>query len=571
MLSENTFTAELDLKFFEQAGFESTAGLSLLEQAPIIARNVLRVLMMGWTESWKELLTPTVFHAVFIERNPAFLKEMRRAFQEGFLELFNQLEGNEFNESQSEQIQLYLSNCLALLPYSDLTPYESIRIPQYIGGVWELVEYTVKPIELTTGEERDSDRVFAYGLEPLLHSQAESHLIFMGTTYPAGQGFLTQVNSDARGFESVGTSLYKTGRARLQEWLTLQTNAIHVCGTSLGGSLSLLLAIDQGDYKLSRVDALNPAGLHEAQPTSKMDHWDKLPSKPRVVVQKQGNDPVSYFGFWKDDWEIIKVIPPKNKQGPNSVTDHALNYAGIKGTQFTYISANEDNAKRISRNFWIFSVARSVFYYSVMVPYTYVIRPTGYFLAGNWPLLFLAPIVSLASYATVSGGLLAVALGAAATGLALLGSAIFERAFKTTPKPHYAKIHDPSLPRNEELDIYNQNNVLEVPLTYGDVNAYYKMMRMAKGKEFLPDHDRASKYVSTMTKRELLEASEDPLKAEDEVTLRLPKAKIAQMRHAFTLFNKIGTEHKEKLSEALLANHQEYARGKNPSFEVRVM
>lgn len=563
MLNDNTFTAELDLKFFGHAGFESAAGLSVLEQAPIIARNVLRVLMMGWTESWRELLTPTVFHAVFIERNPGFLKEMRRAFQEGFLELFNQLEGQQFNENQSEQIQLYLSNCLALLPYSDLTPYESISIPQYIGDEWVLVEYAVKPIELTTGKERDSDRVFAYGLEPLINRDAQPHLIFMGTTYPAGQGFLTQINSDARGFESVGTSLYKIGRQRLHEWLALQHNPTHVCGTSLGGSLSLLLAIDSGDYKLARVDALNPAGLHEAPSTNDLENGNNLSQKPRVVIQKQGNDPVSYFGFWKDDWEIVEVMPPKHKQGPTSVTDHALNYAGIKGTQFTYINAKDDNAKRSSRNFWIFSVARSAFYYSVMVPYTYVIRPTAYFLARNWPFLLLAPIVALAAYATVLGGVLAVGLGVAATGLALLGAAIFERIFKSTAQPHYAKIHDPSLPRNEELDIYNQDNALDVRLTYRDVNTYYKMMRMAKGKEFLPQHERTSKYISTMTKRELLEASEDPLNADADVTLRLPKAKIIHMNHAFTLFGKIG-EDQARLAEALNASQKEYASGKKP-------
>ncbi|MFJ1268051.1 hypothetical protein ACD661_05740 [Legionella lytica] len=561
MLKENAFTAELDLKFFEHANFESQTGIPPSAQASIIARNVLRVLMMGWTDSWKELLTPVVFHAVFIERNPAFLKEMRRAFQEGFFELFNQLKDQQFNENQAEQIQFYLSNCLALLPYSDLTPYESISIPQCIADKWSLVEYVVKPIELTTGKERDSDRVFAYGLEPLINRHAEPHLIFMGTTYPAGQGFLTQINSDARGFESVGTSLYKTGRERIHEWLALQHNPVHVCGTSLGGSLSLLLAIDRGDYQLARVDALNPAGLHELQPTSKTDHWDSLLPKPRVVVQKQGNDPVSYFGFWKDDWEIVEVIPPKNKQGPNSVTDHALNYAGIKGTRFSYISANEDNAKRSSRNFWIFSVARSAFYYTIMVPYTYVIRPAAYFLARNWPLLFLAPIVALASYATFLGGVLALGLGVAATGLALLGAAIFERIFQSTPQPHYAKMHDPTLPRNEELDVYNQENALDVKLTYRDVNTYYKMMRMAKGKEFLPEHDRPSKYVSNRTKRELLAASEDPLNADVEVTLRIPKAKIIQMHHAFCLFGKANGE-EARLAEVLNASYKEYVSGK---------
>lgn len=98
---------------------------------------------------------------------------------------------------QQEQVNLYLSNCLTLLPYSDLTPYESIKIPQCIDGHWELVEYQVKPIELTerSGWQnyfiQDKDRVFAYGFEPIFNEKAESHLIFMGTTYPAGLRFFT--------------------------------------------------------------------------------------------------------------------------------------------------------------------------------------------------------------------------------------------------------------------------------------------------------------------------------------------------------------------------------------------
>ena len=144
-----------------------------------------------------------------------------------------------------------------MLPYSDLTPYESFKIPQCVSGHWELVEYQVTPIELTaTSNWRhlfiyDHDRIFAYGLTPFFQPKAESHLIFMGTTYPAGQGFLTQIKADAKGIESVGRSLYQTGRERIHQWLEQQENFVHVCGVSLGGSLSLLLAIDKGNYKLS--------------------------------------------------------------------------------------------------------------------------------------------------------------------------------------------------------------------------------------------------------------------------------------------------------------------------------
>lgn len=562
MLHQTAFIADLDLKFFKQAEFEPIEEGPLLHQAPLIARNVLRILMMGWNDSWKELFTLTVAHAVFWQRNPLFLKEMRHAFQEGFLEIFRQLKGQQLRETQSEQVQLYLSNCLSLLPYSDLTPYESIRIPQYIDNQWMLVEYQIKPIELTTGSERDEDRVFAYGLEPLIEQRAESHLIFMGTTYPAGQGFLTQVNDDVRGFAAVGSFLYETGRQRIHAWLALQKNPVHVCGTSLGGSISLLLAIDTGNYNLSRIDALNPAGLYKAHSNGETEHWDFLISKPRVVIQKQGNDPVSYFGFWKDDWEIVEVVPPKLKQGPNCIADHALNYAGLKGTRFTYIDATEDNSKRSTRNFWFFSLARSMFYYGIMMPYTYIIRPTTYFFFRNWPLLFLMPTALLLSKVALLGIVPGIVLGIAVTMLTGFVTVFFERIFRAHPPLPYAKIHDPGIPRNKDMDIYNVDNAIDVELTYKEINTYYKIMRGAKKKEFWPTEDRPVKYVAEMTKKQLLAASEDSDKAETTVSCRLTKAKFAHIRHALTLFNKVEPKGQEHLNQVLSESYKAYRLGK---------
>lgn len=568
MSDKTTFTADLDLKFFAQHEFESTEGLETTrEQAPVIVRNVLRVLMMGWTESWKQLLNPAVAYTVLIERNPEFLKHLRFAFQEGFLELFKQLDGQNLHETQNEQVQLYLSNCLSLLPYSDLTAYESIKIPQYIKGKWELVEYQVKPIELTEGTEWDSDRVFAYGLEPLFQREAESHLLFMGTTYPAGQGFLTQVNTDAKGFESVGKTLYRTGRARIQSWLAQQENKIHVCGTSLGGSLSLLLAIDQcdpqlGHYELSRVDALNPAGLHDARSKSRYDHWDELVIKPKVVVQKQGNDPVSYFGLWKDDWDVIQITPPPEKQGPNGFADHAINYAGLKGTTFTYIDPKEDNAKRKARNFWLFSFARSLVYYGILMPYTYVVRPVGYFVAKNWPLLLLVPCIILTVHFAVAGALAGIALAAVVTALTAIIAAALVQTFRSSREVPYAKMHDPDHPRNKSMDIYDKDNAVTIDITYKEVNTYYKIMCSFKGKDFLPADERVSKHVQGTTKSVLLEASDNLANADAFISFNVTKAKAAHIRHTLSLVKKIGVENQEQLKMALDDNYQEYRLGK---------
>ncbi|MCE0724125.1 hypothetical protein [Legionella resiliens] len=577
-----TFQGGIDLNFSPQREFESIEGVDPEKQAPIIARNAVRLLMMGWTEQWTEFLTAKVANAIFVQRDHELLRELRFAFQQGFLDLFEQLKEKKLTDPQQEQVNLYLSNCLTLLPYSDLTPYESIKIPQCIDGHWEQVEYQVKPIELTerSGWKRyfihDKDRVFAYGLEPIFNKKAESHLIFMGTTYPAGQGFLPQINTDSKGFATVGESLYLMGRKRIHEWLSTQKNKIHVCGVSLGGSLSLLLAMDKGRYKLSRVDALNPAGLHDAWFKRKHDHWDELTEKPEVVVQKQGNDPVSAFGIWKDDWYIIQVTPPKEKQGPNSFCDHFLNYAGFAETIFTYIEAELDNAKRKARNFWLYTLGRSLIYNLFLLPYTYAVRPCMYFLIKNW--MISVPILEIFVGACIAFVGILPAIAFLSIGGGLFASAlVFSYWFSDKKRSQtssvqderaetedLAQMHNPLLSRNPTMDIYNDDNAVPIDLTYQQIHTYYHVMRcLVKEKHFLPDPEKKCKHVdATLTKKILLEESSDSQKANFVMPFKVTQAKAAHIRHTLTLVEQLGIEN-TSLKLNLEKCYAEYSMGKH--------
>lgn len=381
MRNAEPYAGGLALNFFESQEFEDDQINDDNEKTQRQTRNLLRILMGGWSEKWRDLLSSRMAKAVFVARDHQLTQAMRLAFQEGFHHIFSQLRNQQLTEQQHNQAQLYISNCLTYLPFGDTTVNESFAVPQYLDGAWQLVEYAVVPIELTptSGFEKlvlsDSDRVFAYGLEPLSHPHAEPHLIFMGTTYPAGQGFTTMVNTDLEAFETAGKKLYRTGHENISRWLDKQLpKKTHVCGSSLGGALSLLVAIDQG-HKLSRVDALNPPGLYDPWRKSSFDHWDELADKPAVYIQKQGNDPVSRFGVWKSDWNVLHVTPPADKKGPNQVTDHALNYAGFADTKFIQINTDEDNQERKTRNRWLYSALRGAFYLLVMVPYRFLILP----------------------------------------------------------------------------------------------------------------------------------------------------------------------------------------------------
>jgi hypothetical protein len=533
------FKGGLDLKFFEQSAFETVDHKSPTAAASL-ARNALRLVMMGWTESWTQLLSWNTLKAAFIRRDPLLMREFRRAFQQGFLNLFNQLHGKVLNPDQHEQVQLYLSNCLSFLPVSDLTPYEFIKFPQNIEGQWALVEYQVKPIELTprTGFKRfiikDQDRVFAYGLEPINNKHAVPHLIFMATTYPAGQGFISQVSADLKGFESVGSSLYQAGKKQIETWLGEQKHKVHVCGMSLGGSLSFLTAVDLGKY-IFRVDVLNPPGLHEPWYKKQKDKWEELLEKPLTVIQQQGNDPVSCFGTWKKEWRILNVTPPKEKQGPNPFWDHFLNYAGFADTKFSPRVPEEQNLKRTFRNFWIFSLGRGFVYYWAVVPFQYAIRPFLY-LFYEFPAHVLGVILVLMSF--------------------ILGR-------KMIDEPLYAHLHDPKLLRNEEMDIYNPANLINLDLTHKEFYTYYHVMRcLVKEKQFLPTVDKPLKHGQGSSKKALLLTLQNPDNSEILVNIKATKAKYIHIRNTLTLIGQLGVENEKQLKLAVENNYQQYCVGK---------
>lgn len=581
MVAKAAFKGGLNLKFFEQQEFESVDNTSPNTHLLVIARNALRLLMMGWPDSWAQLISWPLFKAIFIQRNPLLLKSMRLAFQQGFETLFNQLKNLELTETQNEQVQLYLSNCMSILPISDITPYESIKIPQKINGEWVMVDYHVQPIELTSAKGikryfiKDQDRVFAYGLEPISNAQAQPHLIFMGTTYPAGQGFVPQINTDFEGATTVGSSLYRSGRQKIKEWLVKQNKAVHVCGISLGGSLSLLLAIDQGQY-IGRVDALNPPGLHEPWGKNEYDGWDKLVIKPTVVIQKQANDPVSIFGLWKKEWEILHVTPPKEKQGPNFFFDHFLNYAGFSDTVFSYITAEEENLKRGQRNFWLFTVGRNLLYYGAIAPYSNLFRPTFNFLyehAPKWTIGFLflcslaafyvlAPL-GIAPIYLLAGSMLAISGGCSLIVAALLLKDRSNWGDPVIDKVENARLHDPKLPRNRELDIYNPANAIDIELTHGQLHSYYRAMRcLVKSKNFIPEHDKPFTYNPTLSKKELLLATECTENHEKPVQLKATKAKAIHIKHTLSLIQQLGIDNDATLKSALKQEYKEYCLGK---------
>jgi hypothetical protein len=141
---------------------------------------------------------------------------------------------------------------------------------------------------------------------------------------------------------------------------------------------------------------------------------------------------------------------------------------------------------------------------------------------------------------------------------------IFTHSFQNNPEVEgqkYAELHDPTLPRNPSMDIYNRNNAIDVDLTYKELHSYYKVMRcLVKNKEFLPDERQPTK---DLTKRELLLASLNPENNDRVIHLKKTKAKAVHIREVLNLVNMIGTENEEELKLALEQEYMQYSIGKH--------
>ena len=248
-----------------------------------------------------------------------------------------------------------------------------------------------------------------------------------------------------------------------------------------------------------------------------------MTEKPRVVVQKQGKDPVSCFGIWKKDWEIIQVVPPKDKQGPNAFCDHCLNYAGFADTEFRYVSAEYDNSQRKTHHLFLNAAVRSFIYYYVLVPYSYAVRPLGNYVLNK----FLPRVTG-----STSQGLI-------------------------------AQIHHPTLPRNSTMDIYDKNNTIELDLSYQQINTYYQVMRcLVKNKNFIPSQNKESQHIQGMTKKALLTDVSDSGKSHMQVSFKVTKAKAAHIIQTLALVHQLGMENKEKLKHELEKHYETYRLGK---------
>ncbi len=219
-----------------------------------------------------DLNTSAVARNVLLNSDPDYLQEFQNLIREVILT----------EHSSPEVRNLFVYQTLAMLPFA--YPEEGFEITIPIDGVRHA--YTIdKKFELTPSWF--SSPLPAYGL---VSDNGPPMLVFMGTTYPAGQGFIASVLSDFSPGLEVGHLPLLMGRKELQEWLN-DKEGVHVTGASLGGALSIQAAKEFSDH-IAKVYAFVPPGVNPWNRFTPSEHMEiNLCCHDGDIVSKLGYFP----------------------------------------------------------------------------------------------------------------------------------------------------------------------------------------------------------------------------------------------------------------------------------------
>lgn len=288
---------------------------------------------------------------IFLEKDLKILRGM-----EGELASILQYACLRMPTPQEETLfKAFVGNILALIPYSYPEEGTLFTIPQKINGRWEAVEYQLeKRLELTP--TFFSSPIVAY---PLVAKNGPPLLTFLGTTYPAADGFIATLLADCTPFFSVGRAPYLWGKAKIAEWLQGKKN-VRLYGMSLGGAFCFHTIYDHRE-KIQSLDVYNPPGLY---------FKETFDGSVEINIYYQENDLVSTMGFFPEgkNVSVYKVFPEKME---NPLKAHARVYTGSDKLAMLKNDPAYENRRGIRRLFtfghFIFGILSIPFFILILI------------------------------------------------------------------------------------------------------------------------------------------------------------------------------------------------------------
>jgi len=265
--------------------------------------------------------SPTLLKAVIWKKDSEVLGEAKALLQIIFEDIYAGMP-EEFSLEDSFHYEAIVGDLLALLPFLRPESGTTFKIPIQINNVWELAEYTIEEISLTS--KWLGSPCTAYGLKPK-EDQVPPLLLYKGTTYPTDKGFLLSLLTDINPLSSVGNYIFKLCRKKVSKWLDVQTShgqiKARVFGKSLGGALAWHTAIEFPNL-IEKAIACSAPGFSSSSIKKIKKHNEAL---PEINFLSQTNDLVPYCD---------KVVEHKNIHYYEVIS--GANRAGLRAHAFMY-------------------------------------------------------------------------------------------------------------------------------------------------------------------------------------------------------------------------------------------
>lgn len=349
------------------------------------------------------------YRALLKKSDPFFLKAARLETQACFNRLQEKLALTPpSNNADKLKVELATANMLSIYSMFTPTPHETVTIPQFIGENWVGIDYEIEPIEMSPTRGiwslpiTEESRLFSYGFIAKNNNSLPRLLVHCGTGWPTAQGIDIQIMADFWPDKTPGEVFFIWQKKAINHWLDSAPSKLITVGQSLGGSTAYLTALHRPD-KILKAICLVPPGMPYDYSSEHLlfGAWEKCPKnkRPQVIIQKQKADPISKCGVFKKDFILLKIQRPKIiTKNPfiNLLGSHASNFSACDTINIEQMNTQVENlcSKRKANNTRLYG-KRIFIFYSLLIPYFFIIKPINYALKNSALTFSLTVLLSI--------------------------------------------------------------------------------------------------------------------------------------------------------------------------------
>lgn len=284
--------------------------------------SVVFKFIKGSSFNLKELLgNKALFKHVFIARDPAFMKEIRKAVQRVFQNIWQSIqEAPSLSKTDHFHYETLIGDLLSFFTYQNAVQDEILEVPvRTCEQDWQMVAYKIDKLRLTPSWM--GSPIVALGLKSEAH-EAPPLLLFKGTTPPGDEGASLILLTDLNPGASIGDYAFELGKKPLENWLknnTIKTKKAITFGASLGGRLAYKSALQFPD-RISKAMAYSAPGFSFCD-LNRVKVLRKSFNLPKIRLFCQYNDSVPYIDFPAlKGVKYFEVLGEKIKKGAEAHT-----------------------------------------------------------------------------------------------------------------------------------------------------------------------------------------------------------------------------------------------------------